>query len=104
MSMECCECRFFTLLKIYDNVNQDYSMNINRNRNRDIEEILLKKGLPLEICEIIVKLSNKISLKKCSKCKKNLCNKHQEKAKNNAKCYNKPGLLCGDCSWYQYQV
>lgn len=95
----CSECNFFDFIKVKENINKDYNIDFN-----GIENILLHKGLPIEICNIIINLSNELSLKKCLTCKNPLCERHQEKAKNNAKCYKKKGLLCGQCSWYQYQV
>jgi hypothetical protein len=96
--VKCGECNFFSSLKIKHNLKSDY----NSERKIVIRNILLKKGLPLEICDKILNYYNKISNKTCSVCKNNLCVKHEEKAINNAKIHNKKGLLCGSCSWHFY--
>ena len=97
--LSCSECGFSNLIKLKENVNKDFNTNF-----KEIEKILLHKGLPLEISKYITELSNKLSFRECSNCKINLCEKHQNKAINNAKCFNKQGLLCNQCSWYLFQV
>ena len=92
----CSECRYFTSLKLKHNISPEYDPN----RKIIIQNILLNKGLPLEICDNILNYYNQFSYKKCSLCKDNLCLIHQEKALNNAKYHKKEGLLCGSCCWY----
>ena len=96
--IKCSECNYFSSLKIKHNLNSNY----NPYRKIMIKNILLKKGLPLEICDNILNYYSKISYKTCSVCKNNLCLIHQEKAINNAKNHNKKGILCGSCSWHFY--
>ena len=65
-----------------------------------IQDIFISHGIPKEIAQKIIKLSQ--SYEKCDYCKKTkLCKAHYKNAIKNGKHYRGPfaGAMCSDCCW-----
>ena len=86
----CIECNSWWDKK---NKNKNYKKNI------EIENILKYMGLPKEIAQKIISMSNNIL--KCTYCNNIYCYIHQKQAYINAKYYKRIGALCKDCCWYE---
>ena len=90
---DCNECCNMDFVSIGINIFDTHKANIQK-RN-----ILYNKGLPEEICQLILrKYVN--TLTKCSFCTMKLCDHHAKRASDNGQYYrNNPCLMCDRCCW-----
>jgi hypothetical protein len=90
----CDECNIIKCFPI------DHEYNLDQYKNFDICNILLEAGLPLEICEIIIKKND--YLQKCTFCqKKLLCETHTERGRKYGLHYRGYGIMCDQCCWWE---
>jgi len=91
---DCSECSYLDFFGIDHPHNEYYRKDLEK------QTILIQMGLPKEICQIIIKMSNDIL--ECNFCidhKIKLCKAHQIRAKKFGKQYKGYGMMCDSCVW-----
>lgn len=94
---DCSECHCHRAFDL------NHKLNINHGTHVQIHECLKSKGLPDELCEIIIKKVNNPD-KQCSYCKNTkLCPNHAKRAKENSIHYrqNPNAMMCETCCWWE---
>jgi len=96
---------------IFTNCDQCYYLDYftldhphNKLYKRDLEKqnILMSVGIPKEVAQIIIKISN--DTQECSFCvgkKMKLCYEHRILSKKYGKEYRGHGLMCSTCCWFE---
>lgn len=96
---DCDECNYSDRLhRILGNNN---SLVTNHYKNINILNSLIKLGIPKELCEKIVKMSN--TLRTCSLCTRKLCDYHYDIGTKNLNYYRgyDNGSMCDKCCWFE---
>lgn len=90
---DCYECNYHKCLGLDHKFNERYKKNLEK------QLILLSLGIPVEICQKIIKISH--NLTKCSYCNTQLCKEHTDRGIDNGKHYRGKGIMCDQCCWWE---
>lgn len=94
---DCSECHYHRAFDL------DHFLNSSHNQNVTIHKCLKSKGLPDELCYIIIKKVNNPD-KRCSYCENTkLCFNHAKRATENSIHYRKDAnsMMCERCCWWE---
>ena len=95
---ECDQCSYLDFFKIDHPHNKHYKEDLEK------QDILIQMGLPKEIGQIIIKMSNNIDILECDFCighKMKLCRHHQVSARRFGEKYRGYGMMCDSCCWFE---
>jgi hypothetical protein len=96
---DCDECNYSDVLNRV--LGEDDSMITNHYNNINKVNALMDTGLPKELCEKIVKMSN--TLRPCNFCNTKLCDFHYDRGTYYLKYYKgvNGGSMCDQCCWWE---
>lgn len=92
----CDQCYYLDYFTLDHPHNKLYKLDLEK------QYILMSVGIPKEVAQIIIKISN--DTQECNFCvgnKMKLCYEHRIPAKKYGKEYRGHGLMCSNCCWFE---